>query len=411
MTSEVVAELLPKQLDFINCKTRYGIYTGGWGAGKSVSLSALGIKLAFEHPGIEILACAETAPQVRDTLYAEFMRTCPPGFIKHNRENPTRDVTFKPRFGRESKIMFRAFDDEWKARSFTVGAVLAEELNTLQYETYLQLRGRLRQAGMPGYFRGATNPGPIENWVYPEFIADVPKCDQSELTVVTTTTFDNYTLPEAYLADLRRLEQTNPQYYRRNVLGEWGSMDGLIYELKPHQKKIPDGMQYEEKIMGVDFGFGHPTAFSLIGYSSGRYSIFGEVYKRELTSVDIRRIAKEMHAAHGFKVIYCDSARPEIIEEMRQDGLPAEPAMKGPGSVFAGIMYIKGLLSEDKLFCDYSACPMHAREFGVYVWDKRPNVKEQPVKVNDDAMDSSRYAIYTHALKQGSLQIVYAEPL
>lgn len=79
------AELLPKQIDFVNCKTRYGIYSGGWGAGKSVSLPSVAIKLAFDHPGIDILAAAETTPQVRDTLYAEFLRICPPRFIKRAR--------------------------------------------------------------------------------------------------------------------------------------------------------------------------------------------------------------------------------------------------------------------------------------------------------------------------------------
>ena len=178
-------------------------------------------------------------------------------------------------------------------------------------------------------------------------------------------------------------------------------MEGLIYELKPEHKKIPHGIQYDEKIMGVDFGFGHPTAMSLIGYSSGRYCTFGEYYKRELTSADIRRIAKELHALHKFKAIYCDSARPEIIEEMRQDGLPAEPALKGPGSVFARIMFKKALIADGKYFIDAEACPMHTREHGVYVWDKRPNVKEQPVKVNDDCMDAESYATYTHALTLG----------
>lgn len=223
---QITAKVLPKQYEYIHATTPYAIYCGGWGAGKSVANAALAIKYALEHPGIEILMCAATTPFLRDTVIAEFYRVCPSSLISDRREAPYAEVMIDHgKSGIHSKILFRAFDMEWKAKSFTVGLVVMEEATNVEYDVYLQLQGRLRQIGMPGHIRLATNPDTHDNWVFKEFLAPSKVIEDKDLTVIQTTTFDNILLPESYLDKCRRLEHARPLYYRRNVLGEWGSLD------------------------------------------------------------------------------------------------------------------------------------------------------------------------------------------
>jgi phage terminase large subunit len=60
--------------------------------------------------------------------------------------------------------------------------------------------------------------------------------------------------------------------------------------------------------------------------------------------------------------------------------------------VWAGIVFLKGC----RLFITRGSKNV-IREFQGYKWkkDKNDKILEEPVKENDDAMDSIRYAIYT----------------
>ncbi|KAH3689023.1 hypothetical protein DPMN_192278 [Dreissena polymorpha] len=85
----------------------------------------------------------------------------------------------------------------------------------------------------------------------------------------------------------------------------------------------------------------------------------------------------------------CDSARPEIIEEMRRKGVFASPCKKGANSVLEGIEW----LQDRKIFIDES-CKGLIEEIQTYQWekDKKTGARiPKPIKVNDDGLDSIRY--------------------
>jgi phage terminase large subunit len=68
--------------------------------------------------------------------------------------------------------------------------------------------------------------------------------------------------------------------------------------------------------------------------------------------------------------------------------------VEGIKDVFDGIMCIKSLINEQKLYVNQK-CFYTLREFDSYIWDAKNTVKEVPIKINDDCMDAVRYAIYT----------------
>ncbi len=261
-------------------------------------------------------------------------------------------------------------------------------MTDIHEDIFKMIRTRMRQDKMPGCVYGATNPGTFGNWVYKTFIES--PIDNSE--VIYSISADNVFLPKEYLKDLESLKKTNPEYYERMIMGRWGMLEGVIYNLPINQRiKPPDKKLMYRWIAGLDFGFSHPTALIIIGIREDKYYVYDEIYRYKLTSADIINLVKEKMVEYPIDTIYADSSRPEIIEDMNRHGIPAQGSVK---DVFDGIMFVKGLIGEEKLYVN-NDCKFLLREFDSYIWDTRNQVKEVPLKVNDHAVDALRYATFT----------------
>jgi len=378
----------PHQLEFVHSKKRYVLNSGGVGSGKTYSIVIKTLLLIANYPGIFILIGAQTYPLLRDTTLREFLNVVPDDIIQSYNKTQQHFI-----FKNKSEVIFRSFDDPNKLKSLNLGACGIEEMTDINEEIFKMIRTRMRQDKMPGCIFGATNPGTFGNWVYKTFIES--PIDNSE--VIYSVSADNLYLPGEYLKDLESMKKTNPEYYERMVMGKWGMLEGFIYNLPIRQriKELPDKKLIHRWIAGLDFGFTHPTAMVIIGVREDIYYIYDEVYQHKMTSSDIINKVQEKMLEYNIDIIYCDSARPEIIEDLNRSNIPAQDSVK---DVFDGIMYIKGLINDEKLYVNQD-CKYTLREFDSYIWDAKNTVKEVPLKVNDDAMDAVRYCIYSDAKK------------
>jgi phage terminase large subunit len=150
---------------------------------------------------------------------------------------------------------------------------------------------------------------------------------------------------------------------------------------------------------GLDFGFNHPNVLVKVGELDGRIYVDEQVYETKLTTDDLTYLIKTLGIDTGAE-IYCDSARPDTIEELRRAGLYAITSDK---SVWDGIQFVK---SKELYITEKSINLL--KEIKSYKWmvDKNGIVLESPVKFKDDGMDAMRYAIYTKLSKP---QISYAD--
>jgi PBSX family phage terminase large subunit len=371
---KVKIECLSHQADFINSDTRFTLNSGGVGSGKTYSLVLKALQNIQRYPGVFGLIGAQTYPLLRDTTLREFINIIPPEIIKTYNKT---EQHFK--FKNGSEIIFRAFDDPNKLKSLNLGFAAVEEMTDISEEIFKMLRTRLRQKGMPGELFGATNPGTFGNWVYKYFIEKPIK----NSSIIYSISADNDFLPEDYLEDLREIKVSNPEYYERMVMGKWGALEGLIYNL-PMAQRISEGIpsinKFHRIIAGLDFGFTHPNAFTICGIREDKYYVIEEDYQRGLTSGDIIKMVKEKMLTYDIECIYYDPARPEIAEDLARDGIPIKAAIK---DVFDGIMHIKSLIGAERFFVS-KECTYTLREFDSYIWDAKNIVKEVPIKVNDD---------------------------
>jgi len=375
----------PHQSAFVNSDARYLLNSGGVGSGKTYSVVLRSLKLCLEYPGIKGLLGAQTMPLLRDTTMSEFEHIVPSQLIRsHNKS--TNTYTFK----NGSSVLFRPFDDANKFKSLNLGFIGIEEMTDVKHDIFKMLRTRLRQKGVQHSLFGATNPGAFTNWVYKEFYENpIPGSK-----VINSISRDNPFLPASYLEDLETLRITNPEYYARMVEGIWGALEGVIYQLPMSQRVEPSTLPetYDEIIAGLDFGFDHPTSLAVIGIRDPHCYVIDELYKRGMSTSDIIAAVKESHSKYKFSTIYCDGARPEIIQDLQNAGLPAVSAQK---DVFEGIMFVKGMVNSGRLIVSQN-CHYTLREFDSYIWDQGSTVKEVPIKLNDDCMDAIRYAFFTH---------------
>jgi phage terminase large subunit len=144
---------------------------------------------------------------------------------------------------------------------------------------------------------------------------------------------------------------------------------------------------------GLDFGFNHPNAMVKVGVHDDKVYVEELIYESKLTTDELVYLIKTLGINKSHE-IYCDSARPDTIEEMQRSGLRAVTSDK---SVWDGIQMVKS----KQLYITKNSINL-LKELKSYKWrvDKNGRVLEEPVKFRDDLVDAMRYAIYTMFTKQ-----------
>ena len=226
-------KLLKSQREFLEIPHDYSldvaVYQGGYGSGKTLSGSLLGILLALKFPGVRGLVGAQTYTLVRDTTlqtYFEHLENF--GFVEgvdYEWSSSLQKLTFK----NGSEILFRHFDEPNKLKSLNLGFVEIEEMSDIPYDTFKMLLSRMRQKVKKSWkgFRhrifGHTNPEMQRGWVYKTFVEN----HTPNYRLITAPTTQNIYLPEGFCDELKKLY--DEQYYNIFVLAQNAEYnDGLV---------------------------------------------------------------------------------------------------------------------------------------------------------------------------------------
>nr|WP_239462928.1 PBSX family phage terminase large subunit [Faecalicoccus pleomorphus] len=303
------------------------------------------------------------------------------------------EITYKPT---GQKILFRGLDDPLKVTSISVDkgylcwAWLEEAYELLKEEDFDMIDESIRGAIPDPLYKQwiiTFNPWNEKHWIKRRFF------DRQDDNILAMTT--NYKCNEWLDAsDLKLFEDMrlhNPRRYRVAGLGDWGIVEGLIYENWVERSFTLDDIRHCQTISGLDFGYTNdPTAF-LIGFidqEAKKLYIWDEIYKKGLTN---RMIYQEIQdAGYAKEKITADSAEPKSIDELRELGLRVHGARKGRDSINNGIQYI-----QDYQIIVHPRCVNFLTEINNYTWDSdkfgdRINV---PIDDFNHLMDALRYAV------------------
>lgn len=381
---------------FWRFKGRYKVVKGSRASKKSSTQSLKVIMEIMENPCINWLVVRKTERTLRDSCFAQLkwaMRQLKVERYFKCSVSPL-EITYIPT---GQKILFRGLDDPLKVTSITVevGALcrlwIEEAYEIMSEDAFNRLdesiRGQLPQ-GMYHQVVLTFNPWSDRHWLKKRFF-DEPS---ENVLAMTTNYLCNEFLSESDLVLFEEMKK-NPKRYQVAGLGNWGVVEGLVYENWKEQEFNVDAIRGQTGIksaFGLDFGYTvDPTALvcMLVDMEYKKIYIFDELYETGLTNQQLASRIIDM--GYAKEKIRADSAEPKSIEELYQAGLKGiTGARKGKDSILNGIQRI-----QDYELIVHPRCVNVLRELSTYQWakDRFEKYTGKPEDENNHAMDAMRY--------------------
>lgn len=234
-----------------------------------------------------------------------------------------------------------------------------------------------------------TNPDNPEHWLKKEYI------DSKSENIISYhfELDDNTFLSPRYIQNIKESTPSG-MFYDRDIRGLWVTGEGVVYsdfDSNKHFINDVDNVEFETYIAGVDWGYSHFGSIVVFGIDKLNNWYLLEEHAKQFKEIDYWvDVVLDIKARYGNINFYCDSARPEHVERFRRERIRAINADK---SVLSGIEEVARLIKLGRFFVVSDKVKVFKKEIYNYVWDEKTG---NPVKENDDVMDSMRYAIYSH---------------
>lgn len=278
-------------------------------------------------------------------------------------------------------------NDLGRIRGMTAYGAYINEATVANQEVFNEIKSRC--SGDGARIIMDTNPDRPGHWLKVDYI---DKADNKTIAAFHWRLQDNTFLSKRYIDSI--IESTpSGMFASRDLDGAWVAANGVVYpdfRREIHYITVDKLPQMEYYFAGVDFGWEHYGALILFGKGlDGNYYLIKEWSAKHRSINEWIKIAKNIIAARGDILFYCDSARPDLIDEMTTAGIRALDARK---DVVAGISEVATLYKTQRLFIVREGVDRFDEEIDLYSWSDKADV---PVKTDDDVMDAVRYGIYS----------------
>lgn len=391
---------------FKNAGQHYQIFYGGASAGKSVFVAQrlVGDLLQGDRNYLVVRNIARTSRQSTFTQVKKIIEGWRLDKLFHINKS---DLTVTCNNGYQA--IFTGLDDVEKLKSITPAKgvltdVWIEEATETKEADLLQLERRMRGRSQHSKRIIMTfNPIMRTHWIYKRFfngVADGQKVFEDNNRLIVHSTYkDNKFLTEQ---DIEILEnETDSYFYDVYTLGKWGVLGDVIFT----NWKVSDidRTGFDNYRYGLDFGYSNdPAAFVelVLDRKHKKLYILNELYERGLTNPEL---ATKIKPVCGRNYVYCDSAEPKSVAELRLNGVNAIGAEKGKDSVLFGIQW----LQQYEIIID-KRCQNAINEFQLYQWvkNKQGETLNKPIDKYNHIIDSVRYALSNDM--KGEREISYA---
>lgn len=293
-------------------------------------------------------------------------------------------------------------------QGITLAGVFFDEVALMPESFVNQATGRCSVDGSKFWFN--CNPGSPAHWFKTGWI---DKRQDKRLLYLHFTMDDNLSLSEA-VKERYRSTYTGV-FFKRYILGEWKSADGVIYRqfADDPERFILDEVPADIIIgtMGLDFGGnGSAHAGCLVGITRGYRSIviLGEYYRKEVIDPgtltdDVCGFVQRSQAQVRATSIWCDSAETTLIKGIRTEvfarHIPVEVRNARKGEIIDRIRLCDMLMSQGRFFI-LRRCKRTIAALSEAVWDSKSPTKDRRLddgSTNIDSLDALEYALEPHA--------------
>ena len=276
---------------------------------------------------------------------------------------------------------FIGLDDVQRLHGLTTDIFWINEAMEATKDDFDQLEQRTSRFAILDY-----NPSAEEHWIYDNV------CPRPDCYFDHSTMLDNPFIPENSRRKILSYEPT-PENYERGTadkrkwqiygLGMRAKIEGLIFPDFTIVEEIPRWVT--RRWYCLDFGFTtDPTACAEVGFYNNTLYIDEQFYQTDMLTKDIIKEGKKLKS---LKII-SESADPRLVKELKQGGLNIHPVKKYPGSVMAGIDFMKGVK-----MCVTARSVNAQREFKNYTYMQDANGRwlNEPEDDFNHIIDGVRY--------------------
>ena len=401
---------------FWNWKGRYRAVKGSRASKKSKTTALWFITNMMKYPDANTLVVRKTYRTLKDSCFTELkwaIHRLGVDAFWDVKESPL-EMTYKPT---GQKIYFRGLDDPLKVTSITVDQgclcwMWIEEAYEISSEDDFNMLDESIRGAVPDgsdLFKQITltfNPWNEHHWLKKRFFDN----SDDETLALTTNYMCNEWLDVADRKVFETMKKQNPRRYRVAGLGDWGIVDGLVYEnwkeeafeiisksdfldLDEAEQKAKNYVFKEsvKSAFGLDFGYTNDPAALFVGFidtKDKKIYVYDEMYATGLSNERIANNVQSM--GYGKERIIADSAEPKSIDQLKGLGLKVKGAEKGKDSVNHGIQFI-----QDYEIIIHPRCVNFLTEISNYTWDKDKlgNKLNRPIDDFNHLMDAMRYAL------------------
>lgn len=362
---------------FISDK-RFLVVQGGMRSAKSYSILMLMISWCQTNRDKIATVVSMSYPHLSRGVIRDFQAIMKnAGIWNSNRWNSSSKIYT---FENETVLEFISVD-KMSAHGPARDLLFVNEANDMAQDTFEQLAARTTGKVIIDY--NPTHEFWSHTWLLKEYK------DSADFIILTY--LDN----EALAPSIREyIESKKPKpgekpsnFWLVYGLGQIGSLEGNVFEgwiedTFDHIRQAGKLVRY-----GLDFGFSNDETALVAGYDMGdnKLGLVELIYEKGLLGSQYPGKLRDVGVDPNV-LIAADSARPEIIAEIKQSGFRIVGADKAPGSVLKSIDYLK----------QYQVyyCGQHLkREYLAYQWRKKRSgeILDEPQDGFDHLVDAARY--------------------
>jgi len=386
---------------------RQYVLHGGRGSMKSSTVAQIIPELLKNNPNVHAMCMRQVGNTLKDSVFSKIKWA-----IEKNGLQEEFKVTKSPMeitlIATGQKIYFRGADDPAKLKSITpefgyIGILWFEELDQFGGEEAIR---KIEQSVIRGgddawIFKTFNPPLSRTNWAN-QYAGEPDSAKLVHKSAYTDLGAEREWLGEAFIAEAEHLRETNPTAYAHEYAGEAVGTGAEIFPFLEIRKITDEEIALQERIyQGQDWGWHpDPKAFVRLSYNHNTETVM-LIDEMGGTCIRTKDMAERIKAA-GYDdfEIRCGVDEPEHINDYRDAGLIARPAIVTPGSVRRTHEWLQCR----KIVIDPERTPNAYREFSTYEHDidqKTGEIIDGYPDHDNHYIDAVRYATSVLSMKRG----------